>query len=444
MIIKNALVITPTGSTKADVFFSEKTGRIEAVAQDVDKRGEEVIDAEGMLLMPGCVDMHVHLRDPGFTHKEGFLTGTRAAIAGGVTTVCDMPNTNPPTDAISALQAKKEIAQSKAVCDYLLYFGANTQNIGIVQQAFDSGGIAGVKVFMGATTATAASFPKEIFEKFIGLVAVHAEDGQIVAQNEEAAKKGLGKNATVFHHNKIRTPKAAEKAVGEAIAALESSKNAGARLHICHASTAGELKLIEAAKRRGVKVTCEVTPHHLFLNEDDAAKRGNTLKVNPPLRSEHDRQALWTAIAEGIADCVASDHAPHLLQEKQQGYWEAPSGVPGIETMLPLMVDAALEEKISINGVVELLCANPAKIVGLEGKKGGIERGCDADLVLIDPSKTFQLKSSQLYTKCAWTPFEGKTVRGKIEKVFLRGSEGYDGKSSFAKPGSGRPADARS
>ena len=438
MIIKNATVISPRESIKTDVFFSEKTGRIEAIAQDVDKRGEEVIDAEGMLLLPGGVDMHVHFRDPGFTQKEDFFTGTRAAIAGGITTVCDMPNTKPPTDTLNALTAKKATAAGRAACDYLLFFGANSKNLDKLRQVQESGGVAGAKVFMGPTTAAEASFPQKIFSSFSGLVAVHAEDEQMVAKNEEAAGKSIGNEATTYIHNKVRPPKAAEKAVAEAIAAAEAS---GGRLHVCHASTQAELALIEAAKRRGVKVTCEVTPHHLFFNEEDAAARGNILKVNPPLRSEQDRQALWKAIADGIVDCVASDHAPHLLEEKNKNYWRAPSGVPGVETTFPLLLDAALQEKISLNGVVELLCANPAQILGLEGKKGAVARGADADLVLVDPQKTWQLKSSLLYTKCAWTPYEGKILKGKIISVFSRGKQAFDGRNVIAKEGTGRPAD---
>lgn len=437
MIIKNARIVSPEKTFACDVFFSAKSGRVEAVAEDVQKRGEEVFDAEGMLLLPGAVDLHVHLRDPGFTQKEDFFTGTSAAVAGGVTTVCDMPNTLPATSTLEALAQKKEIAKQKAVCDYLLFFGASEQNLGEARKAFDSGGVAGAKVFMGPTTGAEGNFPARIFREFGGLVAVHAEDAETIAQNEEAARKGVGESASVFHHNKIRPPKAAEIAVKHAI---EVAEIAGGRLHVCHASTRREIALVASAKKRGVRVSCEATPHHLFLNEEDAVKKGSLLKVNPPLRSEEDRQALWKGVLGGSVDCVASDHAPHLLEEKRKNYWKAPSGVPGVETTLPLLLNEALEEKISLNKVVELLCANPAEIVGLAGKKGVVERGADADLVLVDPDKNFTLKSPLLYTKCAWTPFEGRMLRGKIGRVFVRGSEAFDGKRVPSLAGSGRPA----
>lgn len=440
MIIKNAQVVSPQGISKQDVWFSDE-GIVELVADEISRPGEEALDAEGLFLLPGCVDMHVHLRDPGATQKEDFLTGTAAALAGGVTTVADMPNNNPPIETVEGFEEKKLVAFTKAVCDFMLYFGASSKNLGeVVRLRQFSTQVAGIKLFMGPTTGVEREVDEkmlpEVFAAFPKLACVHAEDAGMVAELEQKYRSNLGAEATCAYHNKIRPPEAAAVAVEEAIAAAQKS---GAHLHVCHASTAKEVELISQARGRlGVRVTCEVSPHHLFLTEEDAERTGgNSLKVNPPLRSRQDVDALWHGLREGKIDCIASDHAPHTPDEKQRGYWEAPAGVPGLETMLPLMLTAALDKKITLPRVVELLSANPAKILGLR-YKGKIAKSADADLVLVDLRKSFRVRNANLYTKCGWNPFEGSTLRGTVERVFLRGREVFDGKHLVASPGTGK------
>ncbi|MCX6767235.1 MAG: dihydroorotase family protein, partial [Candidatus Micrarchaeota archaeon] len=229
--------------------------------------------------------------------------------------------------------------------------------------------------------------------------------------------------ATAFDHNRCRPPVCAELAVKRAVSIAVLTKR---RLHVCHASTAGELAAIKEAKKAGARVTCEAAPHHLFLSEEDAKSLGNFGKMNPPLRSKEDVAAVWKAVADGTIDCIATDHAPHTRGEKEQHYWEAPSGIPGLETMLPLLLDAVNAGRLSLEKVVELCCANPAKIFNLKGK-GGFGAGMDADFTLVDLKGTTKISPDRLFTKCAWSPWEGKPLRGRIKRVFLRGEEAFDG-----------------
>jgi len=433
MLIKNASVVSPGGVAKQDVLFDEHSGKIVAVAPEIVKPGEEYLDAEGLYLLAGATDMHVHFRDPGATQKEDFLTGSAAALSGGVTTVCDMPNNIPLIDSEPALANKLSIAQSKSVCDYALYLAASNSNAQTAQKTWDEGKIAGVKIFMGPTTGAPANFPQDLFSTYSGIACVHAEDAATLEQLDYKYRRDLGNLATCAYHNTIRPPQAAQIAVTQAIEAAGTT----GRLHVCHITTSAEVELVAKAKATGAKVTCEVTPHHLFLTEKDATKKGNVLKVNPPLRSEQDVKALWNGIADGTIDCIASDHAPHMHEEKTKNYWSAPSGVPGVETMLPLLLDAAARGRLTLARVAELACANPAAIMGFT-TKGTVEPGKDADLVLVDFSKEKTVGNNGIYSKCGWTPFEGKRLKGAIENVFLRGKLVFDGRHVVALRGSGK------
>ena len=379
------------------------------------------IDCKGKILMPGLIDAHVHFRCPGAEHKEDWATGSRAAVAGGVTTVIDMPNNSPSCTTQERLDEKKRIAKKDSVCNYNFHFGASNDNL---EDLKNVEGASSFKVFMGSSTGnllvTDGEKLAEIFKVAKlrdAVVLVHAEAEDIIKKNTESAKAENWNHAK--YHSKIRTNEVESRAIDRA---LKIQEGVGNKLHICHVSTKEGLELVRKAKGEGRPITCEVTPHHLFLDESAAESLGNFAKMNPSLKSKEDVEALWDGIGDGTVDLVATDHAPHTRAEKERPYWDAPSGVPGIETMLPLLLNAVNNERLSLQRVAELCCRNPAKLYDLESK-GKIKAGMDADLVLIDLEKEASVKNGTLKTKCNWSPFATWKLKGAVEKVFVAGKE---------------------
>ncbi|MEE6210915.1 dihydroorotase [Salarchaeum sp. III] len=367
-------------------------GRIDAVGDDLD--GELLADADGRLLLPGMIDVHVHFRQPGASHKETWSTGSRSAAAGGVTTVVDQPNTNPPTVTGAAFDEKDELASASLV-DY----GVN----GGVTESWDPDSLFERPLFalgevfladstgnMGIDAALFAAAVERAADEDVP-VTVHAEDADLFSG---AARERSDADAWSAY----RTPEAEEAAVERAVAVAEGS---GAQVHIAHTSTP---EGVDAARAGGA--TCEVTPHHLFLSREDLDDLGTFGRMNPPLRSEERRGAVFERLQSGAVDVVATDHAPHTREEKDAGIWDAPSGVPGVETALPLLLNAAREGELSYERVRDVTAANPAKIFDLP-RKGRIEAGRDADLVLVDPANVREIRGDDLHSKCGWTPFEG-------------------------------------
>ena len=426
MLIRQGLVVLPEGLARLDIRTSGE--KIAALAEHLaPEAGEEVIEASGRLVLPGLIDSHVHFREPGGTHKEDFFTGTLAALAGGVTTILDMPNTQPPTDSRERLAEKAALAASKAIVDYGFYLGATESNVEEAAAASDA--VAALKLYMGSSTGSllVTEFAP-LYRHFSTFplhkpIVVHAEDEQSLRYFAALHPRD---------HNQARPALSAQIAVSRALAIAEKT---GRALHIAHTTTARELELIREAKQKGVHVTCEVTPLHLFLSEEDQHRLGNFGKVNPPLRSASDRAALWTYL--DTIDTIATDHAPHTRAEKNQPYEQAPSGMPGVQTMLPLLLTAASEGKVTLNGIVKRCVAHPARIFGLK-TKGALEIGKDADIVLVNPDVEYELTDEQMLSKCGWTPFAGRKIRGRIEQVFLRGSPAYDRGRFLLKPGSGK------
>lgn len=414
-LIRGAQVVTPHGVSENDILIQGEW--IVAVSPGLSSSGAEVLDAEGLYALPGVVDAHVHFRDPGATHKEDFTTGSQAALAGGVTTVLDMPNTPVPTVSAEAFEQKVAIAAPKSCCDFGLLIGATAGN---ASQAAAVGGAAGLKLYMGSSTGSLlladlksqqlhfAAYPPD------RPLAIHGED-------EEAVR--------LFSEGERRPPICAELAVTRAIALARRNRR---HLHVCHVSTRAELDAIALARSQGVRVTCEVAPHHLFLSQDDEAGLGALAIMNPPLRSPDEVEGLWQRLDQ--FDMVASDHAPHTLAEKRSA--TPPAGVPGVETSLPLLFDAALQGRLGLPRLAALTAANPAAIYHLP-HKGQIAAGFHADIVLLDPQGQTVL-GERLFTKCGWTPYAGRRLRGHIVRVLLRGSDAFVDGEVVAQPGSGR------
>jgi dihydroorotase len=388
-------------------------GRIDAVGEALD--GETLVDATGKRLLPGMIDAHVHFRQPGFGHKETWATGSRSAAAGGVTTVVDQPNTDPPTVTGAAFDEKAEYAR-ESVVDWGINGGVTAD--WDPDSLFDRPLFALGEVFLADSTGDMgieAELFAEACERAAAkdtVVTVHAEDANLFAT---AAKDRDDADAWSAY----RTPDAEEAAVERAVAV---GAEAGATIHIAHTSTP---EGVDAARAGGA--TCEVTPHHLFLSRDDLDDLGTFGRMNPPLRSEERREAVFERLADGRIDVVATDHAPHTREEKDASIWDAPSGVPGVETALPLLLNAAREGRLSYERVRDVTAAKPAEIFDLP-RKGRVEAGRDADLVLVDPDDVTEIRGPDLHSKCEWTPFEG--LDGVFpELTMVRGTVVWDGET---------------
>ncbi len=415
LLIKNSKILRNGVFEDVNVLCEAEITKISR--QEINAAFDEKLEGHRLALLPGVIDSHVHFRasggaDSAWDYKEDFASGGAAAAAGGVTTVCDMPNCVPPTTSAATLKAKLTAARHHCCVNYYAHFGVESKDGKNVNSAEAKKAIAdfvALKVFMGSSTGPLL-VQGEVLEKAFSLAAklkkrilVHAEFEELVKHfREQAQKKG------VTDHNAVRPPKCAVEATKKALELAEKHK---ARLHVCHLNCAEEIVLIEAARKKGVAVSCEATPHHLFLNSEEARKIGNNAKVNPPIRSEADRAAIFKAFATGVIEIAASDHAPHCDYEKAQDYWKAPAGFPGVETMLPLLLNAVSERKLSLERVVQATALLPAKINGFEGK-GVIEKGKDADFVLVDLKMERKVRGEDLHGKSKWTPFEGKKLVG--------------------------------
>jgi len=381
-LIKNCRILVKEKVYSKNILI--KNGKISKITNK-EPKADKIIDAKSNFVLPGLIDCHVHFREPGLTHKEDFLTGSMAAAKGGVTTILDMPNTIPPTTTIDALEQKRRLA-AKSIVNYGLIFGATLDNISDIKKAKN---IAAVKLYMDYTTGDLKVDDSEAISdifKASKLTIIHAEDENI-------------KNAAdIFIKNKTKN-----------------------RIHFAHVSS--QKGLTYAKSKAQKQVTVEVSPHHLFMNENDLQSLGAFAEMKPRLKTEQDQKALWLGIKNGTVDIIASDHAPHLKEEKEQANY--PFGVPGVETTLPLLLDAFNNNKITLHEIIKLCCENPAKIFGIKNK-GFLKEGYDADLVIVDLDKRQAVRNEDLLTKCKWSPYEGKILKGWAVTTIVNGNVVYD------------------
>jgi dihydroorotase len=418
MLLKNCII---DGFVQHILLNKEYIGSVVSEAPD----DENTIDIGMKIVIPGMIDLHTHIRDLEQSYKEDWLSGSSSAIAGGVTTIFDMPNTIPPTTTLHNLHIKQSAAEKSKV-NYGLYAGATPSNIVDVREMLETRQVAGIKIFLAASSSNEVIEDKETLEKFFTLakefdvpILTHCELHSCVKEREQRYEDEHYNS--IYYHDIIRNRECAYKALQLVLEIAASVKN---KLHVLHVSTAEEIELIKLYKRNDdFGLTCEVTPHHLFLNDSVLELAGNFGKVNPPIRSRKDNEKLFEALLDGTIDTVGSDHAPHSVEEKQRQFRKAPSGFPGLETTLPSLISRHLSLKeLSLSKIIQLTSTNAASIMGIK-KRGKIAPGYYADLTVIDPDITYTITAGQFATKAKYTPFEGMAVRGKVVKTFVNGKE---------------------
>lgn len=414
LIIHGGHVVTPAGVLAIDI--GVKAGKIAAIGQLYPDQGNDAIDATGLFVLPGIIDTQVHFREPGATHKEDLHTGTRAAVLGGVTSVFEMPNTNPLTLTQADLQAKFDLAKGRAWCDHAFFIGGAAENADRLHELERLPGCAGVKVFMGSSTGNLLVEDDPTLERIVRngtrRMAVHAEDEPRLKERKHIADEAAHPRAHPVWRDETVCLKATQRVVGLA-------RKYGRRVHVLHVTTAEEMEFLSQNKDI---VTVEVTPNHLTLVAPDCyEKLGTRAQMNPPVREQRHQNGLWRAIAEGVVDVIGSDHAPHTLEEKAKTYPASPSGMPGVQTTLPLLLTAAYHGKLSLERVVDLLCHGPQRIYQIAGK-GRIARGYDADFALVDLQAWRELKDEDMGSKVGWTPFAGSRVCGVPKVTIVRGN----------------------
>lgn len=414
LLVHGGTVLTPNGAERIDVACL--AGRIVALG-DLHRHwsAETFLDASGLHVLPGVIDSQVHFREPGLTHKEDLEAGTRGAVLGGVTAVFEMPNTTPLTLWAQDLQAKRDAARGRAWCDHAFYIGGSAVNAQHLAELENLPGCAGVKVFMGSSFGDLLADDETVLRRILShghrRLAVHAEDDARLRDRQAVFEV----DGHVSQHPVWRDVKSALMATQRIVRLANES---GRRLHLLHISSAEEMAFLAEHKRR---VTVEVTPHHLTLSAPDCYERlGSLAQMNPPVREQRHRDALWQAIRNGVVDVIGSDHAPHTLEEKTKPWPQSPSGMTGVQTLLPLMLDHLHGGRLSLSRLVDLTSAGPARIFGLEGK-GRIALGFDADLALVDLAAQRTIRNDWIASRSGWTPYDDLTVTGWPIHTVVRG-----------------------
>ena len=425
ILIKNARIVNEGSITNRDLLIEGK--KISNIDSSISVKNNitKVIDANGKFLMPGMIDDQVHFREPGLTHKANISTESRAAIAGGITSFIEMPNTIPNATTISELNKKFDIASNTSYANYSFMFGGTNDNLDEILKV-DSKKVAALKLFLGSSTGNMlVDNPKvleEIFSKTDLLIAVHCEDEQTIRNNTNKYIKQFGDNIPIKMHPVIRSE---ESCYLSSSRAIELAKKTGARLHVFHLSTAKEMSLFSNNQSlMDKKITAEVCIHHLWFSDEDYESKGTLIKWNPAVKKSSDRQALWDALLNDKIDVIATDHAPHTLDEKSNSYLKAPSGGPLVQHAVVALMESYQKGRISLEKLVEKMCHNPAILFQIE-KRGFVREGYYADLILVDPNDPWTVNKKNILYKCGWSPFEGVTFNSKITHTFLNGSLVY-------------------
>jgi len=426
ILIKNAKIVNEGTIFEGDVLIENDL--IVEIADSISLKTSDciVIDAEGNYLMPGAIDDQVHFREPGLTHKGDIESESRAAVAGGITSFIEQPNTVPNAVTQEILQDKYDIAAQKSFANYSFMMGATNDNLEEVLKT-NPKNVAGIKIFLGSSTGNMLVDNEAVLEKIFSstpmLIAVHCEDETTIKNNLAAFKEQYGDDVPVTAHNLIRSAEACYISSSKAVAL---AKRTGARLHIFHLSTAKEMELFtNKIPLEDKKITAEVCVHHLWFTDEDYKTKGNFIKWNPAVKTAEDRAELWKALNDGRIDVIATDHAPHTKEEKMQSYLNAPSGGPLVQHAVVAMFEAHHQGKITVEKIVEKMCHNPAKIFKIE-KRGFIREGYHADLVIVNPSLPWSVKSENILYKCGWSPFEGYTFKSRITHTFVNGELVYN------------------
>ncbi len=432
-LIKQATLINEGKEFVADVFI--KNGIIERISSGIQEVGVEEIDGSGKYLIPGCIDDQVHFREPGLTHKANIGTESAAAVAGGITTFMEMPNTVPNTLTQKLLQHKYDLAAATSFANYSFFMGASNDNIEEVLKT-NPQNVCGVKVFMGSSTGNmlvdSETTLNAIFSQVPMLIATHCEDEQTVRTNLERARVQFGEQIPVQMHPIIRSEEACYLSSSLAVSL---AKKHNAKLHVLHISTAKELELFDnTIALQDKKITAEACVHHLWFSDEDYEEKGNFIKWNPAVKTKSDRDAILQGVLSDKIDVIATDHAPHTLEEKGQDYLSAPSGGPLVQHALLTMLELMEQGKISFVKIVEKMAHNPAVLFQIE-RRGFIREGYFADLVLVEKREQTVEKSNLLY-KCGWSPFEGQRFQYSVKKTFINGAIAYaDEKPIFTNTG---------
>jgi len=412
LLIRGGICVTPSGTGEADVAVSG--GRIAAVGSLGAVKSAEMFEAKGLHVLPGAIDSQVHFREPGNEHKEDLESGSRAAVLGGVTAVFEMPNTNPPTTSRAAIEDKLARAKGRMHCDYAFYAGATPQNVGALGALEQMQGVSGVKAFLGSSTGTLLLSEEDDILAALKAgrrrMAVHSEDEARLKERKSLAKSGDPRTHPFWRD--VETARLSTERV------LRLARAAGRRVHVLHVTTEEELPLLAGARDFA---TVETTPQHLTLSAPECYERlGTCAQMNPPIRESRHRDALWRAVGEGLIDVIGSDHAPHTREEKERTYPDTPSGMPGVQTLVTILLDHVNAGRMTLERFVDLTSAGAQRIFGIAGK-GRIARGYDADFTIVDLKAKRRIENSWIASKCGWTPFDGMTTTGWPVATIIRG-----------------------
>ena len=431
-LLKNAQVVSAEKIVESDVLIEDDI--ILKIERSITDIHAEVVDLSGKYLLPGLIDDQVHFREPGLTHKGSIATESKAALAGGITSFMEQPNTNPQTTTYEALEDKFERAKATSWVNYSFFFGGTNDNLELIKR-LPLDACAGVKLFLGSSTGNMLVDKLEVIEAIFSstphVIAAHCEDEQTIRENTERAIAQYGSNIPFSEHPLIRSEEACYLSSSQAVSLAQKT---GARLHVFHLSTAKELDLFRSdlplSKK---KITAEACIHHLWFTDADYQSKQSLIKWNPAVKTANDKEALWKALEEGAIDVIATDHAPHTLEEKKNPYLSAPSGGPLVQHALQALIDQVKERNLGLPFIVKKMCNNPAELFSLKDR-GYIKEGYKADLVVVDMNKAHRVAQDNLWYHCGWSPFEGHEFDSSIDQVWVNGTLAFKNGSFVTRP----------